>query len=84
MFYSGTLLMKGITLRIIDGRPLWFTETTNAAEEGWGECRRMQPLTKSADSCPAEVVQAVFAAADVFAVGAPQQDMTLVVVRVLE
>ncbi len=61
------------------------SETMNTAEEEWGECRLIEALANSADSCPAEVVRAVFSVADTFTGGAPQHDdMTLVVFRVVD
>lgn len=61
------------------------SETMNAAEDEWGECRLLEALTNSAASSPAEVVQTLFSAADAFAAGAPQHDdMTVVVLHVLD
>jgi sigma-B regulation protein RsbU (phosphoserine phosphatase) len=60
------------------------SESMNPADEEWGERGLLETLTESSERGPSAIAEAIFAAADAFAAGAPQHDdMTLVVLRVL-
>ena len=78
---SVTLEPGDLLVAFTDG----ISEAMNAADEEWGEERLCQAVRACAGLTAAEVLDHVLRAADAFVAGAPQHDdMTLVVVRVVE
>ena len=80
IYEQGSLLLHpgDLLLAYTDG----ISEAMNAADEEWGEEAMILAAQQSCDGSSDDLVKAIFAAADVFAGGAPQHDdMTVLVMR---
>jgi hypothetical protein len=80
-YEQGSLLLhqSDVLLAYTDG----ISEAMNSAEEEWGEEAMILTAQQNCDVTAEDIVKAIFAAADVFAGGAPQHnDMTVLLMKV--
>jgi sigma-B regulation protein RsbU (phosphoserine phosphatase) len=76
---SVTLEAGDLLLTYTDG----ISEAMTAGDEEWGEERMLDAAEKVRNGTAAEILAAIFSAADEFTAGAPQHDdMTLLVLKV--